>query len=1182
VNYKLIILTPIIILLIILSGCIHLLSTAEREACLSATHFSTNSIDVCETQRECYNKQSTKFEISNELPISIYNNNIIYLNNIASATYNFNQSTKYLKELNKSCDIEDVNKIVKTSNDLFVNLRNIFEYIDRANAESIILIKDYAIYLESEGIEEIPEEEIYQEYIELNNNLNELRVDSKNENYIHLLLEESARLNVIAEDFGFKKNYISNINYIDLTAYYLKLIEDPSGEIRVPTIVPGLNYVLGELSKLEQLKNITLNLQRADNYNFYITLDRFIGEDDSLFTEFKERNTKINNEIDKVHTKIENLETEIEENYTYLSQDSYFEFHTAKINFREKKNGFGTYLSLLKKINNELNQNKINEQDQNDDIFARLKDCEETIKIAEEINNIYLNKLIKKYKTETNLKTKESICNQIMLEINNPSCLIDLENLLELGTIEFEEYRGIYLDNITQKECIDIVNNINNQLENNEKIKIIKQIILDNRSKITEIQQISVIDFEKKIILVDINSKASEIEGDPNYKLYFNIDTKIKEQQKLNTKLIEIAKEIEEEYLQKEYEIKLVDSNTYLILTNIFSFELNDIEIKLNDQLFKINSLSPYLDISGNKLLIGSLFSNKNYFRISIENEKEITTQLIKLDLENTLFETIIKNQVVGINDKLYIYPNQKLVTGVVDEQNYFNYITEKENRVLFTQDILNNTIISNKFDKITTDKYTNIIELKIKNNYVSSIVGELKLIEVDESIDEYVIYVLKVNNREQKAYYQEGGIYTIINLDKGEEKIYQLQTMYGFDEITSIAKEYLLEMNRLENTYFIDLKKEAISNFSSIDSIVIDQDITIDKIQLIFNKENKINELTNKEKKCVAAENAFFVLYAKLSQLDLSVVNKTKLEKINSEKYTNIIDSLKKLQTIENNYNKEKEKQTTEIEQLNLERLQELKMKVSEYNINDDELDKLIMNADYMNEMDLNLIEEKIEGCLKLQTTQINNIVLELEEIEQSYETDTLDKIKWMFEDFSLDELYAQEYYPGITIADIKRYEKKQSFLDTQKLKTEITEFKQKFAEKEYEGAKNAISNETLSRIEDIISENAFINEGFFKIKTDAKDKLNEYIENNNNSQKAEIKENITLGKEYYANGKYLNAMVVLKEVNQKAMKSNQILIIATILFILLLLGTYYGLGKKKKKQMSHQERKRRVIRHN
>ncbi len=1184
-NYKLFILTPIIVLLIILSGCIHLLSTAEREACLSATHFSTNSIDSCETQKECYNKIINNYEISNKLPLSIYNNNITYLNNIASASFNFNQSTKYIKELNKSCDTEDVNKIIKNSNDLFANLRNIFEYIDKANAESIILIKDYAIYLENEGIEEIPEEEIYSEYITINNNLNELRVDSKNENYIHQLIEESANLNIVAKDFGFTKNYISNVNYIDLTSYYLKLIEDPSGEIRVPTIVPGLNYVLGELSALEQLKNITINLQRADNYNFYIILDRFVGKNNSLYSEFSEISTKINTEINKIYETISDLETKIEDNEMYISQTNYFTYYAAKTNFREKNIGFGTYLSMLKKIDNELNINKINEFDQNTIIKEKLKDCEVIIKSAEKVNNTYLNKLIKNYKTELNLEKKEMLCNQINFEISNPDCLINLENVLNANINEFEEYREIYLNNITPEDCTNIINNINNQLEMNNKIRLLKEIIKDNSLKYTEINlKIAVNDFEKKITIIDINSEINKIKNNPNYKLYLNIDEKIEDQQKINLKLIDIAREIENEYLQENNRIELIDSNYYLVVLNLFRFELNNIEFELNDQDTDIYFHTQGIRITKNTILIERLFLNKNYFQIDYENKKEITTKLLKLGLDNTLFEITIKNQIIGITDKIYISPDKKTINGIVDEKNYLNYITEQENKILYTQDILSNTILSNKYEKITTDKYTNIIELKIKNNYTSTITGELKLIDVDESTDEYVAYILKINNREQNAYFENGGIYTIINLGKGEENIYELQTAYGLKEIISVAKDNLLEMNRLKNSYFLDLKKEATTAFSSVNNLIVDMDSKIEDLQLIFIKENKINELKIKEKDYILAENAFFILYNELLNASLSQANKIKIEKLNDEKYTNIKGNLIKLQLIEKNNNLEKEAKKIEEKNTNYNKLQELKAKISDYNINDNKLNELILNADYMNQIDLNLIEETINENLKIQVIKIDDVILYLDGFNQNTENNTIDKIKWMFEDFSLDELYAQNYFPGITTADIERYEKIQSFLDTQKLSAEISKFKQNLAEKNYEDAKNAISSETLTRIKNVISENEFINTEFTKIKTDSKNILNKYIEDNKDTHKQEIKEKITLGKEYYTNGKYLNTISTLQEtkINSKTMKSNQILIVVTILFILLLLGLYYRLGKKKKKEESYQERKKRVIRHN
>ncbi|MEI8364085.1 MAG: hypothetical protein WCF78_01345 [archaeon] len=1185
-NYKLFIITPLLILLIILSGCVHLLSTAEREACLSATHFSTNSIDVCETQKECYTKIVDNQNISDKLPISIYNRNIVYLNNIASASFNFNQSTKYLKELNKSCDAEDVNKIIKSSNDLFSNLRNIFEYIDNANSESIILIKDYVIYLESEGIDKIPEEKIYDEYILLNNNLNELKVDSDNENYVHNLLDESAKLNLIAKDFGFEKNYISNVNYVDLTAYYFKLIENPSGEVRVPTIIPGFNYVLGELSNLEQLRSITVNLQRADNYNFYIVLDKFIGKNNSLYTSFTQISTNINKEISEIYVEIADLEIEIEKNTYFLSQENYVAYNSAKTDFRDEKLGFGTYLSMLKNIKTEIELNTINEIDQNTQNIETIKDCDLIIKSAEKINNTYLNKLIKDYKKETNFNTKLIICSKITFEINNTNCIFDLDNILNLDTSEFNSYKEIYRTNVTQEDCINILNNINNYLENNEKINLLKEIIRDNVSKLIEInEKTQLIDLNNKITITDINTNISKISNEPNYRLYIDIDKKIKEQKSINDELLDVAKEIEKRYLQNNYKIELVDSNYYLILSNIFLFELNNLEIEINELDSNIYFYTAGIKINKNKLTIDRLFINKNHFQINYQNKKEITTKLIELDLDNTLFEITIKNQIEGITDKIYIPLEKKLVTGLVDEKNYLYYVTETENKILYTQDIFSNTILSNVFEQLTNDKFVNKLEIKIKNNYEKDILGRIKLIDVDSSADEYIAYLLKINNREQDAYLENRGIYTEINLSKGEEKIYELQTLFDFNEVILIAKDNLLEMQRLENSRFLDLKKLAITEFSSVDDLSITHNSKIEEIQLLFSKDNKINQIKNKELEYAIAEDAFFILFNRLASNEkLSLVNKNKIDKLNDTKYTNIVESLRQLKLIEKSHNIEVESKDIETDITNYAKLQELKLKISDYNINDDVISELILNVDYKNQTDLNFLEQKINDQLKIQTIEISKLIQTIDEINTNTETNFIEKIRWVFEDFSLDELYTQHYFPGITTADLDRYKKKQSFLDTQTLNKEVTEFKFNLDSKDYEGAINSMSDETKNRLKDIVSEYKFINDEFEKIKIDSKNKLNAYIEENQDTHKQEIKDKITLAKEYYSNGKYLNTISVLKEepLNSKIIINNQLIIISTILLIIILLGLYFRIGTKRKKELNFQERKKRVIRHN
>ena len=161
-----------ILCLVLLSGCLDLISTRQKQLCLSATHESQTSVFECNKTSECFKKvNSSGFYVSENLNYNIKNQILAYKNNVSSAIYYFNNSRDNLIKINGFCSGEKDVDIIKTINQLFFNLSKTFEYQDKSWQKSIELLKDYAIFLKENGIENISEEAIYDQYVLINQNL---------------------------------------------------------------------------------------------------------------------------------------------------------------------------------------------------------------------------------------------------------------------------------------------------------------------------------------------------------------------------------------------------------------------------------------------------------------------------------------------------------------------------------------------------------------------------------------------------------------------------------------------------------------------------------------------------------------------------------------------------------------------------------------------------------------------------------------------------------------------------------------------------------------------------------------------------------------------------------------------------------------------------------------------------
>jgi uncharacterized protein YceK len=94
-----------ILILVLFSGCLDLISTRQKQLCLSATHESQTTIFECSKTSECYKKvNSVDILLSENLNYNQKNQMLVYKNNISSAIFYFNSSKKNIEKINSICD----------------------------------------------------------------------------------------------------------------------------------------------------------------------------------------------------------------------------------------------------------------------------------------------------------------------------------------------------------------------------------------------------------------------------------------------------------------------------------------------------------------------------------------------------------------------------------------------------------------------------------------------------------------------------------------------------------------------------------------------------------------------------------------------------------------------------------------------------------------------------------------------------------------------------------------------------------------------------------------------------------------------------------------------------------------------------------------------------------------------
>jgi len=1158
------------LILVFLSGCLEVISTRQKQLCLSATHESQTSIFECTKTSECFKKvDSAGFYVSENFNYNIKNQALIYKNNVASAIYYFNNAKTEIQKINNFCDGKKDVDIIKSINNLFFYLSKVFEYQDRSWQKSIELLKDYAIYLKENGVERIAEEEIYDAFVLINQNLNELQEENKlTDNYVSLLKIEAKNANELAKKFGFRKSYMIEYGYVDLYAYYHEYVDDPKKEIKLPIISKSSNHVFSKFSTIENFLRINQSLQGADNYNLYILYDKQFGMVDSLFTKFVALNNHINREMDVVISKVSDLEKKIVESQHLLKDADRHRFEYHKKKYSRKEIGFGFYLEFLKEYYKTIELAEKGVLEKNIEI-ERIEDgCKEIITEAKKYSNNYFKKIIEEYTLEKDAKRKEQYCFVLRDALNNRNCLEDYHKLVELGLTDDVYVGGSVFD------CLEILNQLNYVLENNEKIVLLKKIIVETEQMLTDLRGRE-FDFLEELKIIDYAEKVQYIKKQPNHNLILRIDEITKELIDINEAIKKIKERIISQDITNNYVIAYEGGGYFLIYEN-FENNIKNACFLVNED---IESLSSKLKITNKTGCVSELYSGTNKFAINYKNTRTIHTKLIELDIENSLFETIVKNTATGVSDTLNLGQLQLVdnVKYILDSQYNIYYKTEKENKILYYKKIFANTALpllasALNADFLIEEKY------KLKNLLNEKICGKIVVLR-----DCYDCVAIVKENSVLRPPTREGGHLKInVCFEAFEEKFFEISKVVSIQEVVEKIEELRLKINVLVSCEFEDIQKLAKAKEKEINKYSAESVLAYADVVAIYDLSKNIEELYQEyTKKGMLVDNINLVI-SKLMSLKTNESEQKKIEELENQKYKNTEKTLTEITKLYNDVidRQEKDEDIYVINFKNkIDGLIELGRKTGAIDENEiNALNELSFSPN--NTKKLEIIEAgivaKIEDRAKEQAKFIQYFKnLDIKEIDA-----VVEQVNYLYSGIGLKELYDIKYYPPITLHDAERLSKKKNFLQTATLNQLFSKFETNFQENKFTESINLIDKSTIERLIDLNKEYWLIKQGIKQIQADANKEIVD-IQNKFTKDKANAGKIASIIHDF-ENQNYLlvirNARVLKQPLTNKTKINYQIIVMA---FVLALCVVGYFRYNKKQKTITKEEKKQKILRH-
>ncbi|MEK6942070.1 MAG: hypothetical protein AABW85_04405 [archaeon] len=315
-----------LLFLLLFSACIKGPLIEDRLLCLDLSSYSMAEIPKCGSQEKCFELVEKEFgQRQKLLPPLIENNLTDQKNHVALSWLYFNRAIDNLKSIHDSClESSSFTGIDAKANELNHNLVRAFGESDRAHALAFAILQLEKTHLESQGIDLIKEEKLFDEFIAINNNLNELaqgRAFGKTSFASNYFLNAS-HFEELSVQSGFKKNVIKETTFFDLiNGVDEKILPHvPKKPFYLPIIAPSLGGLIDYAANAFSLNQSVESMKNFPAFDTLAVFNRFVGTNSSSIKEFFERNNSIEQNLEDIHSRNAGLREGIQKELDLAAQ----------------------------------------------------------------------------------------------------------------------------------------------------------------------------------------------------------------------------------------------------------------------------------------------------------------------------------------------------------------------------------------------------------------------------------------------------------------------------------------------------------------------------------------------------------------------------------------------------------------------------------------------------------------------------------------------------------------------------------------------------------------------------------------------------------------------------------------------------------------------------------------------
>jgi len=281
---------PLLIAVLLFSGCLEEASIEDRLACMELTSYSFTSIPNCATQEKCFEEVEKSFPFNEKVFSSRVQEELFQSkNHLAKAWLFLNNAKSNLKIIHNQCySSKNLSLVPRQVNELNSNLIYVAEAIDSFNKSAVKAINFELDELELEGVNSIKEEFLFDDYIILNQNVLDFsQKNIYNDTYASRFLFEAEKFNAIAEALDLQ-NVIKETTLFTLLAENDKAIvkEAKKSDFSIPFFGPIFSGLASFLSDFFALSGSVQSLKSLPSFELFSAVNSLIGAENSAASAF--------------------------------------------------------------------------------------------------------------------------------------------------------------------------------------------------------------------------------------------------------------------------------------------------------------------------------------------------------------------------------------------------------------------------------------------------------------------------------------------------------------------------------------------------------------------------------------------------------------------------------------------------------------------------------------------------------------------------------------------------------------------------------------------------------------------------------------------------------------------------------------------------------------------------------